>query len=105
MAERIVQTIKEDSSLAMFAVGLAHWVHGENSLDILLQAEGYKLERVMGGYDPELLPDATCDRTSDGTDEVEGEPNEESTTSTSRAGYSQNTLWLAATIMGVLNML
>lgn len=64
MANRVVDILQTTTTVPLFAVGLAHWIDGENNMEALLEKEGYTLQRVEGDYDPALLPDwtdARCD--------------------------------------------
>ena len=64
MASRVVEILETTTTVPLFAVGLAHWIDGENNMEILLEKEGYTLQRVEGAYDSALLPDwtdARCD--------------------------------------------
>jgi hypothetical protein len=54
MAERIATVLESTTQPPVFAVGLFHWILGENNLEVLLSKEGYTLQRVEGMYDPSL---------------------------------------------------
>lgn len=64
MTQILNDGIAQNKSKSVFAVGFAHWtIGGENSMESLLLAEGYRLERVEGRYSAtELadLSDGTC---------------------------------------------
>ena len=64
MANRMTEILQTATARPLFAIGLAHWIYGDSNLEILLEKEGYTLQRVEGMYDPALLPelsDAVCD--------------------------------------------
>ena len=67
MANRVVDILETTTTIPMFAVGLAQWIQGgDNSMEALLNQQGYSLKRVVGQYDSTLLPDwtdAQCDET------------------------------------------
>jgi hypothetical protein len=71
ISERIVAAMEFSEHVPMFAVGVAHWFVGENSLANLLQQKGYSLERVDTLYDPDLFPDPVCSggTSTEGTEE------------------------------------
>lgn len=68
MADRMVTILESNIQRPMFVVGLAHWIGGESNLEVLLNNEGYTLQRVKNSYDPELLPEVSNEACSSETD-------------------------------------
>ncbi|CAB9522325.1 Metalloprotease TIKI1 [Seminavis robusta] len=79
MTEQMVDILETSTTKTVFAVGLAHWTLGDNSLENLLGANGYRLERVKSGTlkDLEALPNTACPGAEEVTVEEGGEEEED----------------------------
>ena len=62
MVRRMLAIMETSTTKPLFAVGLAHWTTGPFSFQALLEAEGYRLERVVSGsLKAENLSDVACE--------------------------------------------
>ena len=64
ISSRIAQVLRISTHRPVFVLGLAHWIQGgDQSLEALLNQEGYTMERVEGAYAADRLaniPTDTC---------------------------------------------
>jgi len=88
----------------MFEIELPHWIEGgSNSLESLLQKDGFILERAKGSYDPDLFPDianATC-RDANDTFSFEDD-SEELSSSSAGASWKNSSVSIGAAIAAAL---